>query len=215
MKLKTILILLLLIPFVFADTREEDFDIPIKVEIKNWYVNVTAGDGRGYYSCNSTSTNTFNPTIYHNFTYECEEELVIHNFTSSVDKMADTCKVIQDAYKDSSTYYKQYVDCKSSLSTCEEAKTNFQKDANLKASAVSEKEVCNRKLTEMEREKNEFQVMSNQFNSSLNVCEIKSLGYAGSRFWIGAICLLAGGVGYHFYREKKTPKSPTDKEFPK
>jgi len=217
MKKTICLILLLLMPFAFADTKEESFTIPVEMKIGNWDVNVSVGNTLNSYSCNSSSTNTFNPTIYHNFTYECGEESQIRNFTDSVNILADNCKVMQDSYKDASTYYDLYVACKSSLSACEESKKTFQEDANKMNAAESEKNRLNSQLTEMERTKNEWEVFATATNSSLNLCQTTSSGQSSLKWLFGGIGIAIGLLLYHFKDDvlKKSPKEQGAAEFQK
>jgi len=210
---RIVLIFLLLMPFALAETTDESFTIPVEIRTGDYYANVTIGNTINSYSCNSTTTNTFNPTIHRNFTYTCDTD--VKNFTTSVNLMADTCKVIQDAYKDSSTYYKQYVDCVSKLASCEKERDIYKNEATLKNSAVSEKDNLNRQLLEMTRSKDEFEVYSGYLNTTLTSCQTQFDSCSGTKWLFGAIGIAIGAGGLYLWNKKKESKSPVSSEMPK
>lgn len=213
MKRILIIMLLILATNVMAVSRTETFSINYKIRTGNDVVNLTIDDSVYSYNCNNTYADIITRSIDRTVSFDCSGYSDSTNISNSISSLASTCNgltsTIGRAYEDSSSYYKPYVECKASLSSCDTDLANKKGDSEAKTKCESDLksitdayETCKKQVADLQ--------------NTINSCEdeVKDLNQKNSNdwLWIGLAGIIGGGLVWYFGIQQKKIHTDVEKE---
>lgn len=215
-KIIYVLMGLLIISTALAIEKYKEFELPIKIRTDDCKVNITIDNDEKYnYDCNNTDINIFEYGFGEVVEFDCGTEAIdASNFSESVDKMAETCNKITEAYGDVSSYYTLYVNCNANLSVCKTNLENQKSDILTKTETEDKAKSCQTELDKIKTSLNErildydkCELERKQLTTDLTNCE--------SNLWIyGIIGAILGAIaswGWFVGRFKIKTKTDVDR----
>jgi len=152
-KLISFIILLLLIPFVFADINS--FPNTIVTKTFNGSINITTEQDSHTYDCMSNSTSTFTFTLQRNLTDIDDLRKAIRDFQDINSNCNAIDKAVQQ-YGDINTYFKLYTQCNSDYIICNKDKTDCLTKNTELTPFKGNYETCSKTLEEKDKQVNQY-----------------------------------------------------------
>ena len=202
---------LLIIFSVKAETIEQSYSAIIKVGIDTGtnIINVTFDEATTNTYPITNSTNSFTVNFKRNAS--CSDSSA-SNISSSITSLSSTCQKIAEAYGDSSSFYKQLLECTTTKTQCEKDKESFGKEKDgLKGfesnynTCINEKKNADVQFTACNIEHAKLRNDKENVDKKLKDTQSKSSLYG----W-GLLIAVAGIVGYYYKQKKKEELHPLE-----
>ena len=187
---KTLLIMLLVLVIdVMAASKTETFSFNYKIKTYDNVVNISIDDSSyTSYNCSINNADIITKNIDRTVNYDCPTCIDQNNITSGLSALTSTCNSIAIAYQDISSYYKPYVECKASLSSCDTSLAYIKTDADAKVKTESDLKAQTTEYESVKKKNSELEISS-------AACAISDMKLQkDDKWWFGAIGAIIGAV---------------------
>lgn len=204
------LLLLVSLPMVFADTTEVETRIYVKT-IENSTVNISTEDGDFIYNTNINDTHNFYIDLERNVT-NCDKLTdAFNNLTQCYNSLAETCSEYSESSEERDNYYKLYT-------TCDADKRILESNTSTLANSVIElqgfresSEECNQNYDLAQTQLDNLNVYAMTMQNNATSCRSELANEKNNKWlFLGLGALIVGGI-WAFYNNKKNPNSRLSK----
>lgn len=218
---KYILLLLLFIPFAFANTEEKTFSssLTLRIDTGDNIVNILIEGTNSTYSI-ANSTNSYTIHFKRNVTCSNSTQQVanyyygtaVDNVSVVLTEMSSKCQKIADAYGDASSYYKPLLECTTGKSQCEKDRDSYKQNSDKLVSLESNHNTC---LNDKKNMESQFASCSTnlqalQSTSSENETKLKDASSTRTMYGWGLVIAAIAIAGYFYHTKKKERAHPLE-----